>query len=60
MARTVHPLGCLAALLALIVGITRLFLGLFRMGTLAYLMSQPVLQGFTSAAACGRLSPGRW
>lgn len=41
----------LAALLALIVGITRLALGLFHMGTLAYLMSQPVLQGFTSAAA---------
>lgn len=41
----------LAALLALIVGVTRFILGLFRMGTLAYLMSQPVLQGFTSAAA---------
>lgn len=41
----------LAALLALIVGITRLLLGLLRMGTIAYLMSQPVLQGFTSAAA---------
>jgi len=40
-----------AALLALIVGITRLLLGLFRMGTVAYLMSQPVLQGFTAAAA---------
>jgi sulfate permease, SulP family len=41
----------LAALLALVVGVTRLLLGLFRMGTLAYLMSQPVLQGFTNAAA---------
>ncbi|MDG2026808.1 MAG: SulP family inorganic anion transporter [Acidimicrobiales bacterium] len=41
----------LAALLALIVGVSRLLLGLFRMGTIAYLMSQPVLQGFTSAAA---------
>lgn len=41
----------LAALLALIVGVTRFLLGLLRMGTLAYLMSQPVLQGFTSAAA---------
>jgi sulfate permease, SulP family len=41
----------LAALLALIVGVTRLILGLLRMGTLAYLMSQPVLQGFTNAAA---------
>ncbi len=41
----------LAALLALVVGVTRLVLGLFKMGTLAYLMSQPVLQGFTNAAA---------
>jgi SulP family sulfate permease len=41
----------LAALLALIVGVTRILLGLLRMGTVAYLMSQPVLQGFTSAAA---------
>jgi SulP family sulfate permease len=41
----------LAALLALIVGGTRILLGLLRMGTVAYLMSQPVLQGFTSAAA---------
>lgn len=40
-----------AALLALIVGVTRLVLGLLRMGTVAYLMSQPVLQGFTSGAA---------
>ena len=41
----------LAALLALIVGITRVVLGLARLGTVAYLMSQPVLQGFTTAAA---------
>lgn len=40
-----------AALLALLVGVFRLLLGLFRMGTLAYFMSQPVLRGFTSAAA---------
>lgn len=40
-----------AALLALIVGLTRLALGLLRMGTVAYLMSQPVLQGFTTGAA---------
>jgi SulP family sulfate permease len=40
-----------AALLALIVGITRMLLGLLRMGTVAYLMSQPVLQGFTTGAA---------
>ncbi len=41
----------LAALLALIVGVARIALGLLRMGTVAYLMSQPVLTGFTSAAA---------
>lgn len=41
----------LAALLALIVGVTRVLLGLLRMGTVAYLMSQPVLQGFTTGAA---------
>lgn len=41
----------LAILLALIVGILRLGLGLLRAGVVAYLMSQPVLLGFTSAAA---------
>jgi len=41
----------LAALLALIVGVGRLALGLLRLGWLAYLMSQPVLLGFTSGAA---------
>ncbi|MDP7551084.1 MAG: SulP family inorganic anion transporter [Acidimicrobiales bacterium] len=41
----------LAALLALIVGLTRLTLGLFRLGVVAYLMSEPVLSGFTSGAA---------
>ena len=41
----------LAALLALIVGATRLALGALRLGIVAYLMSQPVLVGFTSAAA---------
>lgn len=40
-----------AALLALIVGAVRLLLGLARLGVIAYLMSQPVLMGFTSAAA---------
>jgi SulP family sulfate permease len=39
----------LAALLALLVGGWRLALGLLRGGPLAYLMSQPVLLGFTSA-----------
>ena len=41
----------LALLLALIVGVVRLAIGLARSGVLAYLMSQPVLLGFTSAAA---------
>ena len=41
----------LAALLALVVGVTRLLLGLVRLGVVAYLMSLPVLMGFTSAAA---------
>lgn len=40
-----------AALLALVVGVTRLALGLVRAGAIAYLMSQPVLVGFTSGAA---------
>ena len=40
-----------AALLALLVGVLRTLLGLFRLGSLAYFMSQPVLRGFTSAAA---------
>lgn len=41
----------LAALLALVVGVVRTVIGLARGGFLAYLMSQPVLIGFTSAAA---------
>ena len=41
----------LAALLALVVGGVRLLVGLFRLGWVAYLLSQPVLIGFTSAAA---------
>src|SRR5680860_38991 len=40
----------LGALLALVVGITRIALGFIRAGVIAYLMSQPVLTGFTSAA----------
>ncbi len=40
----------LAALLALVVGVVRLGLGLLRAGAIAYLMSQPVLAGFTTAA----------
>lgn len=40
-----------AALLALIVGAVRLLLGVCRWGTVAYLMSQPVVGAFTVAAA---------
>jgi SulP family sulfate permease len=40
-----------AAILALLVGALRVMLGLIRAGVIAYLMSQPVLRGFTSAAA---------
>ena len=41
----------LGALLALIVGASRLLLGLLRLGWLAYLIAEPVRMGFTSAAA---------
>ena len=41
----------LGALLALTVGGFRLLLGLLRLGWVAYLISEPVRQGFTSAAA---------
>jgi SulP family sulfate permease len=41
----------LAALLALMVGVVRLAVGLVRLGSVAYLMSQPMLMGFTSAGA---------
>lgn len=41
----------LASLLAVLVGIVRVVLGLGRLGVVAYLMSEPVLVGFTSAAA---------
>ncbi len=40
-----------AALLALIVGVVRISLGVARAGFVAFLMSQPVLMGFTTAAA---------
>ena len=43
--------AALAALLALVVGVARLLVGLARAGWVAYLMSQPVLMGFTTAAA---------
>ena len=41
----------LAALLALIVGAARLIIGLMRWGGVAWLMSEPVLRGFTLGAA---------
>lgn len=41
----------LAALLAVVVGVARVGFGLARLGPLAYLMSEPVLLGFTSGAA---------
>ena len=41
----------LAALLALVVGVVRLLIGVFRWGFVAYLMSQPVVSAFTAAAA---------
>ncbi len=40
-----------ATVLALLVGLMRLFLGFFKLGWLAYLVSRPVLLGFTNAAA---------
>lgn len=41
----------LAAFLALLVGLTRVLLGVFRLGGVAYLLSDPVLTGFTTGAA---------
>ncbi len=41
----------LAALLALVVGVARVGLGMIRLGWVAYLMSQPILTGFTTGAA---------
>ncbi len=40
-----------AALLALVVGLARLAIGFIAAGKITYLMSQPVLRGFTSGAA---------
>ena len=40
-----------AALLALLVGVARLIVGLAQAGKITYLMSRPVLRGFTSGAA---------
>jgi sulfate permease, SulP family len=41
----------LAALLAVLVGVIRIGMGLARMGTVSYLLSEPVLVGFTTGAA---------
>lgn len=41
----------MAALLALIVGLVRVLIGVFNFGGIAYLLSRPVLLGFTTAAA---------
>lgn len=41
----------LAALLAVIVGVARIAVGVFRAGWLSYLMSRPVLEGFMAGAA---------
>jgi sulfate permease, SulP family len=53
---TVVPIGtpayaAAAALLALLVGLARLGLGLLHGGSLAFMLSQPVLRGFTLASA---------
>ncbi len=40
-----------ATLLALLVGATRLLLGIARLGRVAYLLSEPVVTGFTAGAA---------
>ncbi len=45
-----------AALLALIVGATRLLLGTLRLGAVVYLMAEPVMIGFTSGAGIVILS----
>ncbi len=41
----------LAALLALVVGLLRVGLGMVRLGWVAYLMSRPIITGFTTGAA---------
>lgn len=46
----------LAALLAVIVGVVRLAIGLCRFGSIVYLMAEPVMIGFTSAAGLVILS----
>ena len=45
-----------ASLLAIIVGVTRFLLGIFRLGIVAYLLAEPVMIGFTSGAGLVILS----
>ena len=45
-----------AALLALIVGVVRLLIGVLRLGSVVYLMAEPVMIGFTSGAGIVILS----
>ena len=40
----------MAAILALVVGVSRVVIGVLRTGWISYLMSQPMMLGFTSAA----------
>ena len=47
---TAHFIGVMT-LLALVVGVVRVLIGVLRLGGVAYLMSQPVLTGFTAGAA---------
>jgi len=41
----------LGALLALVVGVTRVLIGMLKAGNIAFLMSEPVLRGFSTGAA---------
>jgi len=49
--RGTESYAAMAALLALVVGVTRVALGTLRMGWITHLMSRTVLSGFLSAAA---------
>lgn len=45
-----------AAILAIVVGVTRAVIGVFRLGSIVYLMAEPVTIGFTSGAGLVILS----
>lgn len=49
-AETTPEYVALAAVLAIIVGVVRLIIGALRLGSVVYLMAEPVMIGFTSAA----------